>query len=226
MEKALALDSYDIERLSRKRLAGYGALALGSEFCARLLPTPEEAAGVAKVFKGRLILATPMLTEAGLSCVKDLLELLAREEKRLEVIANDLGLLEVLRARSGKVKVSCGRLLAHRVKLMPGAYARAFLKRYDISCFEADEPKLLRRLAPYGLPFSWHYPYRYATMTRFCPWEKRWAESCAHSCRGRLEPLKSVRVHKTLWLRGSAYFTRGQRPRAGVRRNIFEGLNR
>ena len=225
MEKALAADIYDIKSLSRKGLAGYGALALGSEFCARLLPSPEEAEALRKLFKGRLILATPMLTEADLSAVKKLLKLLTGKRAPLEVIVNDLGLLETLRSGfKGKVKVSCGRILAHRVKIMPDAYVRKFLKRYYIAGFEVDEPKTIRRLAPYGLPFSWHYPFRYATVTRFCPWEERWAESCGHSCRGRAEPLRSIRVHKTLWLKGCAYFTRGQRPKSSVSRNIFEGI--
>ena len=225
MEKALALDSYDIKSLSEKGLAGYDALALGSEFCARLLPAPGETQALRAVFKGRLILATPMLTEADLSDVKKLLKLLAGKKTQLEVIVNDLGLLEVLRSGfKGKVKVSCGRILSHRVKIMPEAYVRKFLKRYGIARFEVDEPKTIRRLAPYGLPFSWHYPFRYVTVTRFCPWEEHWAESCAHSCRGRAEPLTSIRVHKTLWLKGCAYFTRGQRPKGSASRNIFEGV--
>jgi hypothetical protein len=138
------------------------------------------------------------------------------------VVANDLGLLEVLRSRfRGKVKVSCGRLLAHRVKIMPQAYAKEFLARYDIACFEIDDPSVVGRLEPYGLPFSWNYPFRYATMTRFCPWERHWASDCSYSCRGRLEPLKSIRVSKTLWLKGGAYFIRGQRPRKWAIRNVF-----
>ena len=136
MEEALALDNHDPEKLPAASLAGYGAFVLGSEFCGRLLPSQAEARALRSVFKGRLILATPMLTEADLADVKKLLKLLAGTKGRLEVIANDLGLLEVLRASfSKKVEISCGRILAHRLKIMPGEYVREFLKRYRIARF-------------------------------------------------------------------------------------------
>jgi hypothetical protein len=221
MRKVLALDHLAPGVLARHRPAEYDALMLGSEFCARQLPSPAEAAALRRAYSGPLLLATPVLTQPGLEAALALVRACVRPG-RLEVAANDLGLLEVLRARfAGKVKISCGRLLSHRVKIMPQAYGRDFLARYGISSFEIDDETVVGRLKVYGLPFSWHYPFRYATTTRFCPWESHWASDCAHSCRGRLEPLRSPRLAKTLWLRGGAYFIRGQRPRAWAARNVF-----
>lgn len=218
MEKALALDSYSTDKL-RERLAGYGALMVGSEFCAGLLPSVSEAAAVRRVYKGKIILATPLLTDAALRGVKKILRVLAADGPA-EVIANDLGLLEAMRRRASGVKVSCGRILAHRVKIMPAEYARKFLERYGVAGFEIDDPSVLGRLKPYGLPFSWHYPYRYATVTRFCPWENRWSADCGGSCRGRARKLTSPRVPKPLWLRGCGYFIKVQRPAKGFARLV------
>jgi len=222
MREVLALDPLLPEKLRKHRPAAYDALMLGSEFCGRLLPPPATLAAVRREFSGPLILATPVLTQKDLKAALALIRACAGKKGRLEVVVNDLGLLEVLRSRfRGKVRVSCGRILAHRVKIMPKAYAKEFLKRYDIACFEIDDLKIVRRLEPYGLPFSWHYPFRYATTTRFCPWERHWASDCSYTCRGRMEQLKSPRVSKTLWLKDGAYFVRGQRPKKWAMRNVF-----
>lgn len=222
MDKAIAFDACGFKKGGRAP-AGFGTLVLGSEFCAGLLPSPAEAGAVSAAFPGKIVLATPLLTDDGLDKVRTLLRLNARSGRELEVIANDLGLLEVLRSSfRGKFKISCGRLLANRVKIMPEAFAGDFIARYGIARFEVDDPSVIRRLKPYGLGFSWHYPLRYATVTRFCPWENRWAYACARSCSGKTMPLKSPRVPKTLWLAGCAYFIKGQGPRKNMERNVFD----
>ncbi len=222
MRQFIALDISMPWARKMVRAGGWDGLVVGSEFCARMLPSPGELASALGPYSGPLVLATPVLPQKDLEAVAALLRAFAGRPGGLEVVANDLGLLEVLRSRyAGKVAVSCGRLLAHRVKIMPRAYAAGFLARYGISSFELDDEALLGRLKPYGLPFSWHYPYRYATVTRFCPWERHWAAGCSHSCRGRAEPLKSVRVSRTLWLKEAAYFVKGQRPRAWAGRNVY-----
>lgn len=221
MEKALALDASLLGDRPPKVPAGYGAVVLGSEFCAGLLPSPGEALAAAASFGGRLILATPMLTEAGLSAVKKLLKALGAR-RGLEVIANDLGLLEYLRSVSGgRAAVSCGRILTHRVRIMPPDYARKFLARYGIRTFEVDDASVLKRLETYGLALSWHYPFKYVTVTRFCPWEDRWASSCGRSCLGRAEQLEHPGLPVKLWRAGAAYFVRGQRSRGGMARTIY-----
>ncbi len=202
---------------------GFGSAVIGSEFCAGLLPSPAEASAFNAAFGGRVLLATPLLTDDALDRVRALLRLYLREGRALEVIANDVGLLETLRSSfRGKFKVSCGRLLANRIKLMPEPYAKDFIARYGITAFEVDDPAVLRRLKPYGLAFSWHYPLRYATVTRFCPWENRWASGCSRSCAGFTMPLRSPRVPRTLWLAGCAYFIKGQGPRKSAARNVFD----
>ncbi|MFA6030841.1 MAG: hypothetical protein WC969_13365 [Elusimicrobiota bacterium] len=222
MEKAVALDFYGSEALRLAARPGYGTLVLGSEFCERLLPDAREFAAFRDLFPGRLALATPLLTDDGLDRVRELLRLGTAGGRRLEVVANDLGLLEVLRAgfRRG-VEVSCGRVLANRVRIMPREYARGFLARYKVARIEADDAGALARLKALGPEISWHHPFRYATLTRFCPWEKRWAFACARSCRGKATPLSSPRVPETLWLRGPAYFVKGQGPRRDAARCVF-----
>lgn len=222
MRRVLALDAYGDEDLSRHRPRAYDAVMVGSEFCNRLLPSPAELFAVRRVCRGPLILATPVLPQADLEAVRKLLGLSAEKGAISEVVVNDLGLLELLRARfRGKAKISCGRILCHRLKIMPPAYANEFLSRYDISSFEIDDADAVKRLTPYGRLLSWHYPFRYATVTRFCPWERHWSGRCAYSCRGRVLPLRSLRVPKTLWLKGGGYFVRGQRPKRDAWRNVY-----
>ena len=219
MEKALALENCSPGAL-RKLPADRRAVVIGSEFCSGLLPSPAEARALRRKFRGRIILATTLLTQAALEKVKELIKII-NSGGPAEVVANDLGLLETLRAGRKAPPVSCGRILAHRVKIMPEAYARNFLARYRVAGFEVDDASIIKRLAPYGLPFSWHYPFRYATVTRFCPWENRWAAGCARSCLGRARKLVSPRVPGPLWLRGCAYFIPGQKPRRDAARNVY-----
>jgi hypothetical protein len=219
MEKALALETCRPEA-TRAIPRSCQAVVIGSEFCSGLLPSASEAAALRRAFKGKILLATTLLTQAALEKVLALVKIIAACGPA-GVIANDLGLLEALRARRSGLEVSCGRLLVHRVKIMPEAYAKAFLARYRVACFEVDDAAVLKRLEPYGLPVSWHYPFRYATVTRFCPWEERWAEACGRSCLGRARRLVSARVPKPLWLRGCAYFIKGQGPRRSAARNVY-----
>ncbi|MBI5745014.1 MAG: hypothetical protein HY952_10760 [Elusimicrobia bacterium] len=219
MEKALALEACrpeDVRAIPR----GCETVVIGSEFCAGLLPAAAEAAALRRAFKGKIVLATGLLTQAALEKALALVKAVS-PGGRAEVVANDLGLLEALRARRGAPPVRCGRILAHRVKIMPEEYAKKFLARYRVTGFELDDAGAMKRLAPYGLPFSWHYPFRYATVTRFCPWEKRWAESCSRACLGRARRYASPRVPAPLWLRGCAYFVKDRRPRPGVARLVY-----
>ncbi|MCM2266138.1 MAG: hypothetical protein NDI60_00030 [Elusimicrobiales bacterium] len=219
MEKALALEACGPEDI-RAIPAGCKAVVIGSEFCSGLLPAPAQARALRQAFKGKIVLATTLLTQAALEKAIALVKIISTGGPA-GVIANDLGLLEALRARKKSPPVNCGRILAHRVKIMPEAYAKDFLARYRIAGFEADDAAILKRLEPYGLPFSWHYPFRYATVTRFCPWENRWAEGCGRSCLGRARKLTSPRLPGPLWLRGCAYFVKGNAPRRGSARSVY-----
>ncbi len=161
------------------------ALHYGSEFCEHLIPGPRalgaalataEAAGLA------LCLLTPMVSDRGLRRVR---ALLARLPAGSEVVANDWGVLGVLRDEFPALVPAAGRQLCKMVKdprLPSAAWTRltphgvhsapflALLERLGVARLEVDVPPFARLddLRGRGLPLAVHAPFGYATRARIC----------------------------------------------------------
>lgn len=208
-EKALSL-SGPAYRLARPAaLKGFSALYLGDEFCQNLLPRAEDL-GLALEAFDRAVLVTPLLTDEVFDQVETLLRLFSSPRRRLEVVVNDPGLLHMLRGPyARRVRVSLGRLLGHRVKVMPPVFAAAFLRKHRVERVELDDPALLPRFENFGLKFSFHTRFRYISTTRFCPWELQWPGPCGLSCLGKVRKLEHPRLPSALLLKGQAYGIRG-----------------
>jgi hypothetical protein len=205
LEKALLLSAPALRAAVHKKLSG-GLLYLGDEFCQNLLPSPEDFALALEKFPGRVALVTPLLTDAVFDVVEEIIKRRSSPRRRLEVIVNDLGLLQTLKTGyARRVTVSLGRVLAHRVKVMPRGFAAGFLKKFNVKRVELDDPALLPRFEGLGLKFSYHSPLRYVSVTRFCPWELHWPEPCGYACLGRVKKLEHPRLPAPLLLRGQAY---------------------
>ena len=99
MEKALALNPPELRRTGAAGLKGFGLLYLGDEFCEQLLPAADDLERAEKLFSGRTVLVTPLLSDAAIDRAERLLRAFSSAKKRLEVVVNDLGLLHLLRAR-------------------------------------------------------------------------------------------------------------------------------
>jgi hypothetical protein len=205
-ETAMALGAPGLRAAQQPRLAGRGLLYLGDEFCQNLLPSAAEFAGAVKRFKGRVVLVTPLLTDDVFDAVEEIIKANGSPAVKLEVVINDLGLLHTVRkSYSRLVRVTLGRVLAHRVKVMPRGFAADFLKKHNVERVELDDPALLARFEGFGLKFSFHTPFRYVSVTRFCPWEKHWPGPCGHSCEGKVKKLEHPRLPRPLLLKGQAY---------------------
>lgn len=208
-EKALALSAPEFLRagIPAKRCR---LLYLGDEFCSNLLPDQEAFGRAMDACGGGAVLVTPLLTDEDLDRLEPLVRKFSSARRRLEIVANDLGLLRVLRGPlARRVSVSLGRVLGHRVKVMPAGFAGEFLKEHNISRVEIDDPALLGRFEGFGLPLSYHRALRYISTTRFCPWELHWPGPCSLTCLGKTRRLEHRRLPSPLVLKGLAYGIRG-----------------
>lgn len=161
-------------------------LRLGSEFCDRLVPSPEEFRCCAEHCEQAglpLALVTPIVSDGGLRRVERLLALLP---DGAEVVVNDWGVLALLRRQRPDLAVVAGRLLCKMIKdprlpspewarLYPhGAHARPFhdlLARFGVGRLEVDVPPYaacedFRSGGPMAV--SVHLPHGYVVKGRQC----------------------------------------------------------
>lgn len=184
---------FDLSRLDKK----FRRVYIGSEFCERLLPTEKALRRVVDSTVERnlyITLATPFLTDAGLSVALSLLRNLEKNPgfNKLEVVVNDFGLLNLIEKNfpGGGPVLLLGRLLAKMKRgprgtagigeLTPEAmdhFQRTnadvprysdFLRDAGFSRIELDYP--LQGLKRDGavLEASLHYPFVYVAAGRYC----------------------------------------------------------
>lgn len=203
--KAVALSAPGFRAARPSALKGFDLLYLGDEFCQNLLPSRADFLNAAEKFRGRVVLVTPLLTDAVFDEMERIITSFPAGGK-LEVVVNDLGLLHTAARRyAGRVSVTLGRVFAHRVKVMPSGFAAGFLKKHGVKRIELDDPALLARFEGFGVKFSFHTPFRYLSTTRFCPWERHWPGSCSLTCLGKTLKLEHQRLPRPLFLKGQAY---------------------
>ena len=212
MERAVFVS--DLDRLPHPG-EPYDRLYLGSEFCVWRLPGERELRDALAAAAGRGIgfsLVTPFLDEPGLARTLDLVRALPADPST-EVVANDLGLVESLRAAGWQGTVVAGRLLTRQRRgpgfqsfgdIPPAAVAAlrgsaldapAFVEllgsAYGVMRFELDD--LVQGIAvpplPAGVSLSLYRPYLLVTVTRNCPWTfdgQTWGRGhgCSRPCRG------------------------------------------
>jgi hypothetical protein len=210
MKKALALGAAEWRKARPTAFQGFDLLYLGDEFCQNLLPTRRDFDSAASNFDGRVVLVTPLLTDTVFDEVERIIRRHASRTRRLEVVANDLGLLHILRQRyAGRVDVSLGRVFGHRVKVMPQGFAGDFLRLHGVGRVELDDASLLPRFEHFsGIRISFHKPFLYRSVTRFCPWESHWPGPCSYSCLGKALRLEHRYLPRSLLLKGAAYGVR------------------
>lgn len=210
-ETAVALTPLD---LAAARGVRAGLVYLGSEFCENLLPKPAQFRKAAAPPGRRVVLVTPFLTEPSLKAVERLIQSRPAGSGRLELVANDLGLVRLAAKKyRGRVALSLGRVLAGLLRNSPDDFIERFIAEHGVERVEADRPDIAARWARFGLPVSFHAPYAAAGLTRFCPWERRWTGGrCRFSCRRGPRALKSRLLPEPLYLSTAGYFTAGEKP--------------
>lgn len=90
----------------------FSRLYFGTEFCQRLLPTPDELDTVLDAAKQLdFTLVTPYVTDAGLERVQRLIDLMSIRRQEAEVVFNDWGIFSFLKERYPSFEPVLGRLL-------------------------------------------------------------------------------------------------------------------
>lgn len=180
-------------------------LQFGAEFCETLLPGEAQLGRVIDLVARHglsLSLATPLCSDAGMERVKGLLALLPAGA---EVVANDWGVLALLRRDFPQLQAVAGRILCKMIKdprlpsadwgrLYPhGIHSRSFtamLKRFGVGRIEMDVPVFAvpEDFRSPAMAVSVHVPYSFTVKGRSCkigslnqPAEGKFATG--HDCR-------------------------------------------
>jgi len=207
--------------LNGKRLSGkYSGLKsdliyLGSEFCQNLLPGPEEFGRALKAFKKPVVLVTPFMSDRLLKNIETIILKYSGRDNKLEIVANDLGLIDLVRNKyASKAQISLGRILCDTLKSSGDTFIAKYLAENGITRIEADSPDVASRYGQFGgVSCTYHIPYSYMGVTRFCPWEKCWVDKkCRYSCLGADKKLTSRLIPQPLHLIGCGYFVSGGKP--------------
>lgn len=220
-ERALSVTPPEVRGLRAKDLAGYGRVYLGSEFCQNLLPSLDDVLALKDKGAAGLTVLTPLLTAAPLKSFLRTFGRILRVFPGAELSLNDLGLMrEVNRAYGGSVPLLLARPVSMDFIRMDERFLERFFAGNNLSWLETDEPDRAADFAARGIKLSFHYPFKYLAMTRYCPFEKG---ACARACAGRTLKIRQTPPYSGyFFLRNNFYFSVNRTvPSRGIGRTVF-----
>jgi hypothetical protein len=208
MEKSISLSPWELSRATPERLSGRDCVYLGSEFCENKLPSAADLRKLRSLYSGKVVLATPLLSNRGLEAAKALLRGLSAQKRKFEVVVNDWGLLRLIKKDFPLAVPLIGRLLTWEIAEMDKKFLNAFCKEYGVPAVEADSEETLARLKGFRGAVHFHYPLRFVSVTRFCSFTKAFNSApCARACKGDTIKLTNPKaLPEPLYMRGNAYF--------------------
>ncbi len=205
----------------------YGRMYLGSETCEWLLPNLQEVEQALQI-GNRVSLLTPPVTSLGLNKIRRILEHLRDDQPTLEIVANDFGVLEILKNFDTFTPV-LGRILTKNfIEIIDGntlgvttSKALDFLHRdYRVSRLELTSyPKKLAFPPPDSLKkfsLSMVYPLQNLTTSRQCvfrfhnvsPLKRVDQVGCSRRCLGRAFRIRFPNmVKEDLFLKGNTLYS-------------------
>ncbi|MBM3245540.1 MAG: hypothetical protein FJZ15_07110, partial [Candidatus Omnitrophica bacterium] len=241
MEKAIFISSDRDLKFIRE---GFSRIYYGNEFCQNRIPSLDSLAGACDIAvekRMKFTFVTPFVTDKGISQLRALFSFLTKNMEGLEIVANDWGVIEVLKGEFSFNNIALGRLLVKQrrcpriislKKKMPGGSCSIF------KCAQADslifskyllEEKISRieidnllqgivRQAPV-IPASLYTPFAYISTTRFCPssclpGHKRRiqdGQGCGSACRDYFLRLRNKLIPGEILLKGNTYFVKNDK---------------
>lgn len=210
MEKTISLTPSDLRVVDAARLKGYDAVYLGSEFCQNLVPSAADYEKLRAMFPGPVVTMTSLLTESGLAKASEFVSTCLSKQKSFEIVVNDWGFLSFLKKKcKKKAKPILGRLIMWEIARMDKKFLNSFCAEYGIESVETDCQDVLDFLDGYGGRINFNFPFRFRSVTRFCPVIKNFnSHACAGACKGAPAKLTNPEVlGEPLYMRGNAYFT-------------------
>ncbi|OGR64436.1 MAG: hypothetical protein A2X31_03835 [Elusimicrobia bacterium GWB2_63_22] len=196
----------------------------GSSFCPGLAPAAARIAAIYRAGASAVTVLTPFVTDASLAKTVKLLGEVFRAGLRPQISVSDLGLLSALRAGPcRRASFTLGRPLSHDFLRMPAQFLKKFFAENGIAMIETDEADMASGLSSGGLKVAFHYPFRYVTMTRCCPWTGRMGNCARPACSGRRRTFTASGMPGRLLLSENAYFFRTGKPpiHPAVVRTVF-----
>lgn len=209
MEYAISLTPYQVRKIKPSTLRKYDMVYLGSEFCQNILPSIEDIKFLRSKGVKKIVLLSGLMVTKRLREFEKLLIPILKAEEKIEIVVNDLGLLRFLHLNyPNSADILLGRPVSIDYLRMSKKYLKAFFKKYNIKRLESDENAMVEDLASNSfLKVSFHFPLSYVCMTRYCPFEKKIALKCRHSCENKIIKLKHPGMDKSpLILHNNAYF--------------------
>lgn len=221
-ERAVSITPPELGALNEKVLGGYDRVYLGSEFCQHLLPSVDEVRALKDKGVGKLTVLTPLLPTADLRAFLKLFGRILKLFPRAELSLGDLGLMRAVnRAYGGAVPLLLARPVSADFIRMDERFLERFFAENNLRLLETDEPDRIAAFKGRGVKFSFHYPFKYLSMTRFCPFVKGGA--CSRACAGRtLEIQQTAPYRGSFLLKNNAYFCENRAlPPEGIARTVF-----
>jgi hypothetical protein len=208
MQKAVALTPPALRALSRLP-EGFDAVYLGSEACPHLLPGLPDIRRALKLGAPRVVIVSPILTDARLPVLAALVSGALKLSAGTEVSVNDIGTVRCLSRKFGsRLKISLGRQLSRAFLKMSLPFLRSLRERFGVAFFETDSASTASAfLRSREFPIAMHYPFRLFSLTRICPYHGRVPEACALRCGDRFVALDQGK----LFIKNNSYLSRTAR---------------
>lgn len=185
VERAVLLSPEEVKNPDGAALAGFDCVYAGDDFCQDKLPSAAALRRLRLVFKGRIVLAAPVLTDARLADFKALVRLLSGWGKSAGLAVNDVGALSWLASsRSRPAEVALGRVLAADFGNFSASARFRELFGGLVGAAELDDGRELELYCRTGLALNLHLPLRFAAYSRHCYTTGRYNGSCRLACRG------------------------------------------
>lgn len=221
-ERAVSLTPPELGGLNERALRGYDRVYLGSEFCQNLLPSAEDVRALKDKGVVELTVLTPLLPTAQLRSFLKLFDRVLKLFPRAELSLGDLGLMRAVnRAYGGAVPLLLARPVSADFIRMDEAFLERFFAENNLRLLETDEPDRIAAFRGRGVKFSFHYPFKYLSMTRHCPFVKDGA--CARACAGRTLEIRQTAPYRGSFLLKNNYYcaVNAAPPPKGIARTVF-----
>lgn len=221
-EKAVSITPPELGALSARVLRDYDRVYLGSEFCQHLLPSLSDVRALKDKGVEELTVLTPLLPTADLRSFLKLFDRILGLFPRAELSLNDLGLMRAVnRAYGGAVPLLLARPVSADFIRMDERFLTRFFAENNLRLLETDEPDRIAAFRGGGMKFSFHYPFKYLSMTRLCPFVK--GGVCSRACSGKTLKIQQTAPYRgSFLLKNNAYFSGNSAlPPEGTARTVF-----
>lgn len=204
IEKAIFLTPLQLSGI--KKLPGkISKVYLGSDSCEHMMPLPRDIERVHNMC-AEPVISVPVLTDFHLERLCGLVPEMLELYWKPEISANDIGTIVKLREKFGSsIKISAGRHLFSQWCRNSLDYTAELRDEFNIEMFETDDAHTAESfLKTNKFRIAFHYPYKYYSLTRICPYKGGIYHECSHLCADRYVPLDDGNI---IW-RGNAYFNK------------------